>query len=69
MVAREDRLRDFETFIPPESNEPTQLLCEDHSGTYLVPYACEWNGNHWRGVESNSPIEARVIGWRPFDPQ
>jgi hypothetical protein len=69
MVTREDRLKDFDTVRLPLNGEPTQILCEDHSGTYLVPYACEWSGNHWRGVKSNAPIEARVIGWRSFDPQ
>jgi hypothetical protein len=40
------------------------ILCEDHNGTYLLPFPCCWrNGDWWRDTTSE-PVDARVIGWR-----
>jgi P-type Ca2+ transporter type 2C len=39
-------------------------LGEDQSGTYIIPYPCEWSEGAWRKVGSAKHIEATVIGWR-----
>ena len=26
----------------PPNNQPLQILCEDHVGTYLIPFPCRW---------------------------
>jgi len=63
MATRESRLAQFSQGIPKE-NRPLQILCEDQSGTYIVPYPCEWSEGAWRKVGSAKHIEATVIGWR-----
>ena len=64
MVTREFRLSEFESTGEPLSDQPLQLLCEDHRGTYLLPYACRRSGGVWWNVETGDQIEANVIGWR-----
>lgn len=27
----------------PFSNAPFEVLCEEHAGTYLLPYLCRWS--------------------------
>src|SRR4051812_20856767 len=41
-----------------------EVLCEDHSGTYQLPFACRFVDGHWRNHESGGAVEATVIGWR-----
>lgn len=45
--------------------QPLELLCEDHVGTYVLPFLCQWTNTDWQSVESGQRIEATVIGWRP----
>jgi hypothetical protein len=40
------------------------VLCEDHSGTYQLPFACRWVDGEWRNHESGGIVEATVVGWR-----
>jgi hypothetical protein len=64
MATRQQRLDAF----PNEAERPPgqlyELLCEDHVGTYLIPFLCHWTGDAWQGVEKEQPIDARVVGWR-----
>jgi hypothetical protein len=62
MATREQRLSEFNTGQPPD--HAVELLCEDHNGTYVLPYLCEWKEGAWRNCTSSKPIEAEVIGWR-----
>jgi len=39
MATRERRLSEFNTGQP--SDHAVELLCEDHNGTYVLPYLCE----------------------------
>ena len=41
-----------------------EVLCEDHSGTYQLPFACKFVDGQWRNHESGGAVEATVIGWR-----
>jgi hypothetical protein len=41
MATRQDRLDEFRQDTPP-LRRPVELLCEDHCGTYALPFPCEW---------------------------
>jgi hypothetical protein len=63
MATRTHRLNEFNA-SPPPPERPLQVLCEDHNGTYLLPYPCEFAGGAWRNCASHAAIEAQVVGWR-----
>jgi hypothetical protein len=63
-AARQQRLAAFSgEGIPPE-DIACQLLCEDHVGTYTLPFLCQWSNGAWRSVETGEPVMAGVVGWR-----
>jgi hypothetical protein len=64
MVTRERRLAEFNGNGEPPPDQPVQVLCEDHSGTYQLPFPCRWVDGEWRNSESGSTVEATVVGWR-----
>jgi hypothetical protein len=64
MVTRQKRLDQFASEGEPPAGELLELLCEDHNGTYLLPFPCRWVDGAWRGIRSGHRIEARIIGWR-----
>ena len=64
MATRQERLAEFNQGPPPKRGGAVQLLCEDHCGTYVIPYACHWSDGAWRKIGSSKSIEANVIGWR-----
>ena len=63
-VSRQQRLDAFSHDGEPPAEEPLELLCEDHVGTYVVPFLCRWRNAAWHSVESGERITATVIGWR-----
>jgi hypothetical protein len=63
-ASRQQRLDHFGGEGEPPAGEPIELLCEDHVGTYVVPFPCQWVDRAWRNFKSGEPIEARVVGWR-----
>jgi hypothetical protein len=64
MTTREKRLAQFDGEGEPPSDLPVQVLCEDRSGTYQLPFACRFIDGAWHNYESGSKVEATVIGWR-----
>jgi len=64
VVTRQERINDFDHEGTPPADQPLQILCEDHAGTYVVPFLCQWQDGAWRSVVSDRRIEATVIGWR-----
>ena len=40
MATREKRLAQFDGSGAPPPDQPVEVLCEDHSGTYQLPFAC-----------------------------
>jgi hypothetical protein len=64
MATRSERLGEFITEGHPTSGKPHQLLCEDHCGTYVLPYSCLWRDGVWQNIRSGHQIEADVVGWR-----
>lgn len=64
MATRMQRLAEFNGNGEPPPNESVQLLCEDKSGTYQLPFPCRWVNGEWRNSKSGSRVEAAVVGWR-----
>jgi hypothetical protein len=64
MATRQQRLDVFIHEGDPPVDQPLELLCEDHIGTYVIPFACQMTGGAWHSVDTGNRIEATVIGWR-----
>ena len=64
MATRSERLNEFVTARKPTPGDPVELLCEDHRGTYVIPFLCHWTVDGWRNTETKEAIEAMVVGWR-----
>ena len=63
MATRQYRLNEFDQGSPL-SGRRLELLCEDHSGTYLLPYLCHWSDGVWYNSTDGTAIEGKVVGWR-----
>lgn len=63
MATRQQRLDAFNQGVPP-LEQSFELLCEDHVGTYVIPFLCRWSNGGWKSAETNTGIEAVVVGWR-----
>jgi len=64
MATRSERISAFTHDGDPPTDQPLELLCEDHVGTYVIPFLCRWHNGTWQGVDTNDTIEATVVGWR-----
>lgn len=64
MATREKRLAQFDGNGAPPPDQPVEVLCEDHSGTYQLPFACRWIDGQWRNDRTGGMVEATVVGWR-----
>ena len=58
MATRDYRLAEFSQ-EPPPPGLPLQLLCEDTSGTYLLPFSCEWREGGWYAAEKTKAAESK----------
>ena len=58
MATRDYRLAEFSQ-EPPPPGLPLQLLCEDKSGTYLLPFRCEWRDGDGLPLRRLSPWKPR----------
>ena len=67
IAARRQRLAAFPGEGTPPADRSCELLCEDHVGTYTLPYLCYWSNGTWRSVETGEPVKAGVVGWRAAD--
>jgi len=64
MPTRATRLDKFITKAAPESDSLVELLCEDHIGTYLLPFLCRNTAEGFRNTITGELIQVRVVGWR-----
>jgi hypothetical protein len=64
VATRQQRLDAFIHEGDPPADQALELLCEDHVGTYVIPFLCRSSGGAWHSVETGDRIEATVIGWR-----
>ena len=63
MATREKRLAQFDGSGEPPPGQSVEVLCEDHSGTYQLPFPCFYIDGKWHNKESGGALEATVIGW------
>jgi hypothetical protein len=64
MATRQERIDDFMHDGTPPSDRAFQILCEDHVGTYVIPFLCRWHDGAWKHAKTGRRIEVAVIGWR-----
>jgi hypothetical protein len=64
MATRERRLAEFDGAGVPPAGLPVQVLCEDHSGTYQLPFACDFHDGRWHNHVSGGTLDATVVAWR-----
>lgn len=64
MATRQERIDAFTHEGVPPADRPLELLCEDHVGTYVIPFLCQWNNGAWQSVNAGVQIQATVVGWR-----
>jgi hypothetical protein len=67
MATKQQRLDAFTHDGLPPADQPFELLCEDHVGTYVVPFLCRWTSEQWQSVETGERIQVTVLGWRSRD--
>ena len=67
MTTREQRVAEFTTDVSPPTSLAVEVLCEDHRGTYLLPFRCVWTDTGWRNAQTGETIAATVLGWRARD--
>jgi hypothetical protein len=58
MATRDYRLAEFSQALPP-TQKLLQVLAEDHSGTYVLPFFCEWRDGEWHNPKGAKPLEPR----------
>jgi hypothetical protein len=63
--ARERRLAGYEREGEPPAGVDMELLCQDRSGTYPLPFPCLWRDGRWINAATGEAIDAEVVGWRP----
>jgi hypothetical protein len=63
-AARHKRLAAFPGEGTPPTGKACQLLCEDHVGTYTLPYLCHWSEGGWRNVRTGELVTGGVVAWR-----
>jgi hypothetical protein len=66
MATREKRIAEFISAEVPPADLEVEVLCEDHNGTYLLPFACRRINDNWINVKTREIIDADVVGWRPW---
>ena len=64
MVTRQARLDEFPSQPERAAGRMFELLCEDHCGTYTLPFACSWRDGKWWNAQAGEIVDVTVIGWR-----
>jgi hypothetical protein len=67
MATRQARIDAFSHEGNPPADQPHELLCGDHVGTYVIPFLCRWRDGTWQSLDTDKRIEATVVGWRVPD--
>lgn len=68
MATRKYRLAEFSTGAPIDGLA-VELLCQDHAGTYVLPFPCRWSAGAWHNGVTGAAIDARVVGCDRIDEQ
>jgi hypothetical protein len=64
LATRAARLDEFITDAVPEPDMLVELLCEDHVGTYLLPFLCRSTAEGFQNEQTGEAITGSVVGWR-----
>jgi hypothetical protein len=64
MATRQVRLDEFSNDLERPPGKSFEILCEDHNGTYLLPFLCQWREDGWHHAKTGRLVEATVVGWR-----
>ena len=67
MVTRQERIDDYIHEGSPLTDQPLQILCEDHVGTFVILFPCRWRDGIWENAKTGRRIEAMVVGWRALN--
>ena len=67
LATRQARIDEFIHEGSPPFNKSLEVLCEDHNGTYVLPFLCQFRDGVWQNAKTRRAIEAEVIGWRPLN--
>ena len=60
MVTRQERIDDFIHEGSPPNDQPLQILCEDHVGTYVIPSRA---GGAKAYGKTQKPADASKLWW------
>jgi hypothetical protein len=66
MATRAGRLAEFTTDQEPRAAADIELLCEDHNGTYVLPFPCHRRGGAWFNSKTGEAVAGAVVGWRSW---
>ena len=66
MVTHSDRLSQFITDREAPDGIIVEALCQDHVGTYVLPFPCRREGNAWYNTATSAALDCDVIGWREW---
>jgi hypothetical protein len=66
MATRAARIEQFIVDHDAPEGALAALLCEDHVGTYTIPFPCRYSGGAWLNARTGEVIEVNVIGWREW---
>ena len=64
MATRQARLDEFPSASERPAGQLFEILCEDHNGTYLLPFLCYWQEQGWWNAKTKELIDATVVAWR-----
>ena len=66
MVSFSDRLSQFNTNREAPDGLAVEALCQDHVGTYVLPFPCRREGPTWYNDVTGGALDCDVIGWREW---
>lgn len=67
MATLAERLAEFTTDQEPHLDSDVELLCQDHNGTYVLPFPCHRTEGAWLNTGTGEGVQVEVIGWRAWE--
>ena len=62
MATRQQRINNFNSDGEPPAGYWMELLCEDHNGTYVLPFPCLWVDGAWRSPGRTIRLKLKSLG-------
>jgi hypothetical protein len=66
MATRSARIEQFIVDQDAPEGALAALLCQDHVGTYTIPFPCRRSDGAWLNARTDERIEVEVVGWREW---